>query len=636
VISVFGFVNRTETLKDFGIKYDLISFVQTNVQTATQNNSRDNVTADNSSANAVNFVLSRRAAFENVGMRRNWRLRGLGYLYTQHKVILTATLPERPTVGQNTVVIHNVHPESEMRNDCNLFTIWVRVRGPEIVAGSAQAVEATNEKSCYWKFNFELQVEGRYGVDAKGLIWNGEVEHTDKMKCNFKKGKLPTKILDEYPLHAGFQGFKLYAPEVSCCEICARLHPYCMYWATPPMKLENPSRFINGCEFFFGNDVPEEFIPRSYILGDINTTLSHFKGRRLSTTHRNLNEVEYTHGRPHGEPVSYFFGCGWSNWFTLDFPCLSAAMDDQVHMTENEFDFVQPAKAKMVSKEMSAPSLPLCTLENEKFDQSNGRWVREMWPTSNETSCPPPRYKMSAFNIIEYDGAHPHCWHRDDFTTIGHKCMEMNCKFIRPDAKWISPLRINETKWMGVWRQRTCDYYEYTDTELQQCFNTRKISGIKVEGASIASFLDQYLQQRLSTLTLFNNSSDPEAISVILSSLSLVHQASLEDKLMAERLRAMNDVGPRQEIFWVSSFYVASERDTYVVVDRMNQINHRVYDTLTPKGYKMLNLYDISAAFSYDTATQFDGLHIIGPPMKMALTKLFHFMCKATVVGSRL
>jgi len=629
VTSLVSLVNRTETFKNFGITHDLIRFAQTGgVQQATRNDSQNKLT----SANAIHFVLSRRAAFENVGMRRNWKLRGLGYLYTQHKVILAAILPNHPAVGQNTIFIHNVHPESEIRNDCNLFTIWVRVRGPEIMAGSAQAVEATNEKSCYWEFNFELQVEGRYGVDAKGLVWNGEVKHTNKMKCNFTKGKLPAEILAEYPLHAGFQGFKLYGPETSCCEICARLRPYCMYWATPPFKMENRSSFyVNGCELFFGNDVPEEFIPRSHILGDINTTLSHYENRRLST-HRNLNEVEYTHGEPHGEPVSYFFGCGWSNWFTLDFPCLSAAMDDQVYMTEDEFDFVLPAR--MVSKEMAAPLLPLCTLENEKFNQSNGRWIREMWPTSNET-CPTPSYKKSIFNIIEYDGAHPHCWHRDDFTTIGNACMEMNCDLIRPDTKWISPLRINETKWMGVWRQRTCDYYEFTDTELQQCFNTRKVSDIKVEGASIAYFLDQYLQQRVSNLTLFN-SSDPEAISVILSSLSLLHQASKEDKLMAEELRARDNVGPRQEYFWVSSFYISSERDTYTVVDRMNQINHLAYDTLTPKGYKMLNVYDMSATFSYDTATQFDGMHIIGPPMKMALTKLFHFLCKDTVEGSRL
>jgi len=30
----------------------------------------------------------------------------------------------------------------------------------------------------------------------------------------------------------------------------------------------------------------------------------------------------------------YFVGCGWSQWFTLDFPCLNAAFDDAVLFAE--------------------------------------------------------------------------------------------------------------------------------------------------------------------------------------------------------------------------------------------------------------------------------------------------------------
>eukprot|EP00978_Attheya_sp_CCMP212_P039316 scaffold203359_cov35-Attheya_sp.AAC.1 len=619
----FSLINWTEIFQDYEI--------------TTYKSFRDVQISDE----ALKFVLSRRTAFENVGMGHNWRSRGLGYLYIQHKVILVATLPdpEHPAVGQNTILIHNVHPESELRNDCNLFTIWVRVRGPEIMAGSAQAVEAMNEQSCYWIFNFELQVDGEYGVDAKGLIWNGAVEHTDKMKCNVKEGKLPADKLKKYPIHAGFQAFKLYWPEIACCEICSRLRPHCKYWASPPLKMKNPGFVHNGCELLFSSDVPTEVIPRSCIFGDINTTLSHYN----TAGHRNRNlkkeeeeEVVYTHGRPHNAPLSYFIGCGWSNWFTLDFPCLSAAKDDQVFMTQNTFYFHRPKSDTIVSQASAAPSLPLCTLENERFDQSDGRWVREAWP--NSETCPAPIYTPSnnLFHIINHDGAHPHCWHRDDFTRIGKECMEVNCDLIREDSKWISPLRANETKWMGVWRQRTCDYYEYTDTELQQCFNERKVSEIKVEGLSIAEFLNEYLERRLQNLTLFNDDTSTDSISVILNTFALVHHSWIDDKVVLEKLSAADDVDSRQEHFWVSGFYISSERDTYANSDRMNDINHMAYERLTPKGYKMLNLYDLSGAFSYDTSTQFDGLHIIGPPMKMVMTKLFHFLCKDTVKGSRL
>jgi hypothetical protein len=44
----------------------------------------------------------------------------------------------------------------------------------------------------------------------------------------------------------------------------------------------------------------------------------------------------------------------------------------------------------------------------------------------------------------------------------------------------------------------------------------------------------------------------------------------------------------------------------------------------------------MTAGFAYDSATQFDGMHFIGPPMKMIMTKLFHHICADTVEGSRL
>ena len=37
----------------------------------------------------------------------------------------------------------------------------------------------------------------------------------------------------------------------------------------------------------------------------------------------------------------------------------------------------------------------------------------------------------------------------------------------------------------------------------------------------------------------------------------------------------------------------------------------------------------------YDTSGQADGMHIIGPPMKAIVTKLFHHMCSKAVAGTR-
>jgi hypothetical protein len=41
----------------------------------------------------------------------------------------------------------------------------------------------------------------------------------------------------------------------------------------------------------------------------------------------------------------------------------------------------------------------------------------------------------------------------------------------------------------------------------------------------------------------------------------------------------------------------------------------------------MITAHDMSAAMTFDTAGQKDGMHINGPPAKMILTKLFHYLC---------
>ena len=48
---------------------------------------------------------------------------------------------------------------------------------------------------------------------------------------------------------------------------------------------------------------------------------------------------------------------------------------------------------------------------------------------------------------------------------------------------------------------------------------------------------------------------------------------------------------------------------------------------LSAKGWTMINAFDPSAAFASDTAAQSDGLHIMGPPMRTMVVKLFHHRC---------
>lgn len=81
------------------------------------------------------------------------------------------------------------------------------------------------------------------------------------------------------------------------------------------------------------------------------------------------------------------------------------------------------------------------------------------------------------------------------------------------------------------------------------------------------------------------------------------------------------------EHYFVTGFYYTSEREPHVQIDRSLAYSQMAWEILLPKGYKMLNAFDVTAAFSFDTAGQFDGLHILGPPIRTIVTKLFHHLC---------
>jgi hypothetical protein len=109
--------------------------------------------------------MTRKAEYEKVGMRVNWKLRGLGFLYSRNNMILAA----RVHSSGDSVHIFNVLPQNNnesssssplirRKDDCDKLTLWVRVYGPEIFAGSAQTVPATEFSDCYWKFDFEVRL----------------------------------------------------------------------------------------------------------------------------------------------------------------------------------------------------------------------------------------------------------------------------------------------------------------------------------------------------------------------------------------------------------------------------------------------------------------------------------------------
>jgi hypothetical protein len=270
----------------------------------------------------------------------------------------------------------------------------------------------------------------------------------------------------------------------------------------------------------------------------------------------------------------------------------------------------------------------------EQEGMHHGRWVRAPWP--NDTLCPikmetDPDFSQK-FAIMKYDPQNPQCYHRDDLSIVGHKCIEMNCQFIPESSKWTTSSLHLEKQWYGCYQQYQCRYQEFTDEELQICINERKIHTIDGSGRSIWDFLQQYLKQRIQNLVLYNNNKKAkDGVEIHLSTLSLLHHHAIGMREYCESMPVIDT--NHNEYYWVNSVYMSSEREheargpTQLIKSKMAQ------DILGPKHYRMINLYDMTTAFTYDTATQMDGMHIIGPPMKMVITKLFHYMCYNTSVS---
>ena len=425
------------------------------MQDVVENTDRsyNDASGDADHGEALQFIHSRREFYEQRGLSDEWKMRGIGYLFSKHSLALKADLPNPMKPGRNIIKIRNVFQQNRTigshevdvesgdfpRDDCDQLTIWVRVNGPEIFAGRAKAVKLASSESkrssCHWEFPFNLQLEGEYIVDAKVLVWNGRanVGGNDRSQCQYHTGNVTESaaeiLKDLLPVHAGFVGYKMHYPTKTCCEVCTRLAPYCQYWASPPIKIPKATFGVNGCELYFPENTPKELVPRSILLQ--NLTEMYVGGRPDGER----PALQY-HGKPHQNPTSYFVGCGWDNWFALDFPCLSGDLDDRIYIASPNLTFINTEEeeeeeealdslhqgklminfnSEKTPEDAAHPTstlLPLCTIENEH--SSGGRWVRKHWPDADE--CPAPmeidgNFSKHKFDIMKHDGNYPHCWY---------------------------------------------------------------------------------------------------------------------------------------------------------------------------------------------------------------------------------
>ena len=269
-----------------------------------------------------------------------------------------------------------------------------------------------------------------------------------------------------------------------------------------------------------------------------------------------------------------------------------------------------------------------CTVEDESF--GNGRWVK--YPFPDDSVCMPVERDLDndGFRnyMPKYNGTSmpPYCWHRDSIDQCCKVCGEMGCKFII-NHRWVSDLR-RDGKWFGRWENHNCYYKDMGSEEIQQCIDRKNISNIEVKGASVKAMISRYIEQKLKGIKMAE--STPSSRKIFLDTLKMPHVVWHKSaKQFGKELDAYQTINNRKsEYYFVTGFYYSSEREPRVTVDRSLQFSHLAWEKLTPKGYKMINAFDVTAAFTFDSDAQNDGLHITGPPIRAILTKFFHHLCQ--------
>jgi len=429
----------------------------------------------------------------------------------------------------------------------------------------------------------------------------------------------------------------------ACCEACTRSRN-CKMWSTPGGRhydncelyfdrLEDDADFLDrsngrflGRErnYSFTKQNPRDFpnIRRRLLFSDTKS----ISRRKLAVSPDEITKVwpmkSQSMGFPRaGEVTPYFLGCGWSSLLSFESPC---------HYPSDDLVFGSGKKVHILPGTSAVKDPRPCLLDDEKLDTSNGRWVQ--YPYLSDSICSElvKDEDMVGFGEFRplYRGDHPpSCWYRDNLTKIGTYCAESGCGYLL-QHQWVTDLK-RESKWFGRWEPHECNYHIMGDAEIQQCIDNKKISKIEYKGYSIKNIVQGYMSQKLQHINMTKNEGNGSR-AVFVDTIKMPHL--LWHKSIDEHRKDLEDAFPNvtdseDEHYWITGFYYTSEREPHVQVDRSLQFSKLAWDILTPKGYKMINGFDVTAAFSFDTAGQADGMHIVGPPMREIVTKIFHHLC---------
>jgi len=496
--------------------------------------------------------------------------------------LLGAEVTKVKEKGHFEVVIRNTNSK-----DCNAcdYNIWVRVTGTEIIAGKAKP----DADKCRWTFSFQIHQAGVFTVQSKLISYLGAAD-IEYDTCKRQRGRFPDFLSEWTPRE--FTGFKFYKPYLQCCDVCSKQDD-CTHWLSG-------GGIKAHCHFFNLND---------------NST------RRESSLNVYSGTVMQGESRPY--VGSIFLGCGWSYELASEHPCIDNANDDRIPFIE---EAITVSHDNTVVAEIESKALPICSLDH----RVNGRWVdvKEKVKCSKveddskfEKRFPIQRFARTDLGV---------CWFRENVNAISSRCLEGGCNALKKSSRWRDSSfirKVNSSDYWGTWvPYEKCRYHLLTSSDLQKCVTKKKISSITTIGVSIAKFLRVYVNQRNEDIQLHRGS---DGVQVEINTLKLPHLIWHESyKTIKDEFERFEAADATTLKYFLSGMYISSEREAHVLDDHASYVSDTISSPiLKGKGWKEVYWHDISAAFTYDSATQGDGLHVVGVPMKQIWTMVMNDIC---------
>jgi len=523
-------------------------------------------------------------------MERLEARRGVRYLYERHNLLLVLEPVVVFSHGFTIRIVDLVDP-SVSKNKCQdlNLTIWVRLAGPEIISGIAtQSIQG----DCTWIYSHHqpLTLSGRYEVVAKVLTLNDGVD-ANMDECNLQNHAIyKGNIVQNYTPPGTF-----YAPESTCCEICSR-HEECLYFA-----LEMPTGMPTRC-ILYSSVTRVDFV---------NETKDSSSPVYIAGTSRSKVQPG---------PIIHL-GCGYGATQEMNF-CLDEGRDDIPYIVQPKVEVeIRDIQTKEnVKNNKSGMKSKICprTLKGV----GHGRWVKSNW------------FQNCTMEMAETDVKFPQYLHRNDEPEecwiydrlIGNGCHN-GCNRNPEGNLWRSSLmeEHDDRFFPYMWKPYDCDLVLYSDEMLTKCFLSHGYARPSVVGDSVAEFFEEYVNMRFDSLDSAIYGDKPVIIDNLWIMHAIWHNSNTEwNSAIQSRVGLLQDgaVG-----IWLNGPFLSSEREVHCTQGRMGVFVDSARPHLKARGWTEVDWRNISMAVSYESATQYDGLHVVGSSMKVAFHLAMHGLC---------